>query len=263
VDIDELLAHNRVPDEDPEPSVPLWMVTLADMLMNLLTFFVLLLSFATLDNTRYRQVVGSVQSAFSAQGKQFSTEQVEALLRNVLDQAAKQPAGEGVLPGSNAVLDLKQSQSVVQSAFEGAPPDSVQVVPTPEGVMVRVDGKLLFPSGTAELRPEATPVLDLIAKMMDRYAFDLYIMGHTDSVPIQSAKFPSNWELSAARATAALKYFSAKGAAPDRLVAVGFADSRPIADNASPEGRGRNRRVEFLFKAPQALPQGGYRPATP
>ncbi|RMG90551.1 MAG: flagellar motor protein, partial [Candidatus Dadabacteria bacterium] len=140
---------------------------------------------------------------------------------------------------------------------------AAEVTMDEEGVTVRVEGKLLFPSGSAELKPEAAAVLDRIAALIKKYTFDLYILGHTDSVPIHTERFPSNWELSSARATAALRYLVERGADPARLVAVGFADSRPIAPNDTPEGRARNRRVEFVFKSPEALPQGGYRPARP
>ena len=131
------------------------------------------------------------------------------------------------------------------------------------GITVRVEGGLMFASGSDQLRPEATPVMERVSALLGKYTFDLYILGHTDSVPIRTSRFPSNWELSSARATATLRHLVAQGADPQRLVAVGFADSRPIDRNDSPEGRERNRRVEFLFKNPESMPSGGFRPADP
>jgi chemotaxis protein MotB len=156
----------------------------------------------------------------------------------------------------------EKALSVIQAVFQEVGP-TAEVFQDEGGVTVRFEGKVLFVSGSADFRPEAAPILDRLASLLRKYTFDLYILGHTDSIPIETSRFPSNWELSGARAAAALRYLAERGADPQRLVAAGFADSRPVAPNDSPEGRARNRRVEFVFKNPEALPSGEFRPARP
>ena len=126
-----------------------------------------------------------------------------------------------------------------------------------------MEGRVLFLAGDANVRPQAAVALARVAGLLRRYTFDLYILGHTDAAPIETTQFPSNWELSGARASAVLRHLVERGASPQRVVAVGFADSRPLAPNDTPEGRARNRRVEFVFKTPEALSGGGFKPARP
>lgn len=257
--MDEL--RNKGPQEEAEEGAPAWMATFADMSTLLLTFFVLLLSFANMDVVKFREMLGSVKDAFGVQkeiwGDYIARSQTP--IEQMLEQTMKEESqGQTEEQG----MSMQQFLSIVQALFQELG-GAAEVTMDEEGVTVRVEGKLLFPSGSANLKPEAAAVLDRIAALIKKYTFDLYILGHTDSVPIHTERFPSNWELSSARATAALRYLVERGADPARLVAVGFADSRPIAPNDTPEGRARNRRVEFVFKSPEALPQGGYRPARP
>ncbi len=262
MNIEELLNQSG-PQEEVEEGAPMWMATFADMSTLLLTFFVLLLSFANMDAQKFREMLGSVKDAFGVQKQtpgDYMQRSSNPLDFSILEQEQKSE-GEGAASSrGEGSLSMDQAMSVMQAMFEDLG-EGVEVVMGEEGVTVRVDGKLLFPSGAAEVRPEGLPVLDRVATLMHKYTFDLYIVGHTDSVPIQTPQFPSNWELSAARATASLRYLLQRGAEGERLVAVGFADSRPLADNTTPEGRARNRRVEFLFKNPDTMPEGGFKPA--
>ncbi len=261
MDLNDLL-NTGGEEEEAEEGAPAWMATFADMSTLLLTFFVLLLSFANMDAQKFREMLGSIKDAFGVQKETWgdymarSQQAIDMVL-----QKAEDGQGEGEA-GEQQSVSMQQFLSIVQAMFQevGA---AAEVYMDEEGVTVRVQGKLLFPSGSADLKPEARPVLDRVLALLQKYTFDLYILGHTDSVPIHTEKFPSNWELSAARATAALRYLVDRGADPTRLVAVGFADSRPVAPNDTPEGRARNRRVEFLFRNPESLPTGGFRPARP
>ncbi len=107
---------------------------------------------------------------------------------------------------------------------------------------------LFFNSGEASIRPEFIPVLNALGKSLERIPNLIRIEGHTDSVPIQTAKFPSNWELSTARATSVVRYFLANfNFHPKKLSATGFAEFRPIAPNSTPEGRALNRRVDVVI----------------
>ena len=108
---------------------------------------------------------------------------------------------------------------------------------------------MLFNSGSADLLPEAGYILsDIVQIIRNNPHYDVDIQGHTDNHPINTAKFASNWELSAIRATTVLRYLIEDGISQERLTATGFADLRPVASNYTPEGRSKNRRVEFVLK---------------
>ena len=125
----------------------------------------------------------------------------------------------------------------------------VQTVITRQGLVVRVlTDNLLFASGQATLEPAGEPLLnEVIALLNVDRAHPITVEGNTDNQPIQSAEFPSNWELSAIRATTVLRYLLAHGVTDQRLSAAGFADLHPIASNATAAGRAKNRRVDIVL----------------
>jgi chemotaxis protein MotB len=272
--VEDLLNQNG-PAEEVEEGAPAWMATFADMATLLMTFFVLLLSFANMDAQKFNEMLGSVKDAFGVQKETFGQyralsdsmisaevqREIEAQMQAAADAQGK-AASQSMQSGADAMMQMEQAMSIIESLFESLE-GVADVFMDENGITVRVKGGLLFASGEAELRPESAPVMERVAALLTKYTFDLYILGHTDSVPIRTSRYPSNWELSSARATAALRQLAERGANPQRLVAVGFADSRPIASNDTPEGRERNRRVEFLFKNPESLPGGGFQPANP
>jgi chemotaxis protein MotB len=116
---------------------------------------------------------------------------------------------------------------------------------------VNILDRILFDSGEAELKPEGMQVLDQVGKVLAQFPNrQIHVIGHTDNVPIRASartKYPSNWELSTARATAAVRYLGEKGGiAPHRMGAVGYGEFHPLADNATPEGRAKNRRIAIV-----------------
>ncbi len=120
---------------------------------------------------------------------------------------------------------------------------------TGEGVMVRMGDDMLFDSGKARIKNQATPVMDIVLQAFKGKFKDIYVEGHTDNVPIKSTKYPSNWELSGARSMSVVKYLNKKGKVPpSQLTAVGHGEHRPLVDNSSRSNRAKNRRVEIFFK---------------
>ena len=115
--------------------------------------------------------------------------------------------------------------------------------------MIRIREKALFPSGSAELVPESQLVGPVVAGLLAAIPENVVISGHTDNVPISTGQFPSNWELSSSRALNFMKFLLASNATlnPARFSAIGYSEYRPIADNATEEGRTQNRRVEILI----------------
>lgn len=124
--------------------------------------------------------------------------------------------------------------------------EGVEVSHVAEGISLRVEDHLLFESANAELIGSGRNVIDSLLAIIQRYEGDVSVEGHSDSQRISTERFPSNWELSSARATAVLRHLQAAGIDGTRLKAVGFGDTRPLADNDTSEGRAKNRRVEVI-----------------
>ncbi len=223
--------------KDGPKGAPAWMVTYADMVTLLMCFFVVLLSFANMDVTKFREMMGSIRDALGVQRDDagFFAPRVPPTPKLVLD------------------TELEQLYSEMGASFETALDDyglgdSIEVETSGEGVMLRLEGSLIYQPGSASMNDEALAVLGRLAEMMsDVYLEDMMLMveGHTDAAQISGDRYPSNWELSSARAAGALRTLLDLGVPDSQVVALGFAASRPLATNDTPEGRARNRRVEF------------------
>ena len=123
----------------------------------------------------------------------------------------------------------------------------VRLLETSRGVTIEINDSILFSPGQARLQAESAYALQVVASVLADSDFPITIEGHTDNVPISTAQFPSNWELSAVRATTVLRLFNEVGVGAERLTAIGYGDTRPVETNISPDGRARNRRVSILI----------------
>jgi len=221
-----------------------WLATFADLSTLLLCFFVLLFSISSIDNKKFRSIMNEVR---------FS-------LGNVVPMTALEH--EEVKDGGDAVVNLLPKQKTVASELEQIISDeklsSSTVVDMGDGeALLRIGGKVMFESASADINPRALTALDKIIDIALKYPqYYLDIKGHTDNLPISAGKFLSNWELSALRATTVLRYMLEKGLEADRLTATGYADTQPLVPNLTSENRARNRRVEFLFKNGKSHDQG-------
>jgi len=138
--------------------------------------------------------------------------------------------------------------------------EQIKFIIEKRGLVIRVSDRLFFESGDASIRPEFIPMLDVLARAFEEIPNHIRIEGHTDSVPINTPKFPSNWELSTARATTIIRYLLANfSLKQERLSATGYAEFHPIESNRTPEGRLQNRRVDFVVLSNKEMedePQG-------
>jgi len=223
-----------------EEGAPAWMATFADLATLLMTFFVLLLSFANMDVVKFRQMAGSVKDAFGTQVESPGTFEEKS------DTAVTIQLSEE----EDRTIDMMQMgerirKTVEEQGLEG----KTEIKVDDSGVILTVDGTFMFDGGSAKLKPEFEKFLAEIAKIIEEHDYPLAIEGHSDNIPIKSPIYPSNWELSSSRATAVLRYLIEKYNVPaNRLMAVGYSDTRPLVPNNSPENRAKNRRVEFHFK---------------
>lgn len=233
-------------------AVPEWSITFADMMSLLLVFFIMLVSYSSMDLVKYRAMVTSMKQGFGVRHE-------AAMAVPSAGDAGSGEAGSGQA-GPGQAAEERDSREVVESleamARASGPGGPIELYHTPDGVRLRVEGRILFPFGRSDLKPDAEALILRLAPLFARYPYRIWIEGHTDDVPIQNEVYPSNWELSAARAGSVVRGLIHSGGVPaGRLVAVGYAETRPVASNADEAGRARNRRVEFLLsKSPLPVP---------
>ena len=256
----------------PPPGAPAWMATFGDMMSLLLTFFVLLLSFANMDVQKFKDAMASVQGALvggpTTMREAPNTSMLE--LSDTVNNAATPPVDTtpGYTPGGEAEerpdtetvaagrADLEALASLQEMVDDGGMSDDIDVKSTPRGLVVRVKGNLFFADGGDSLGKSSTKVLDEIAAILDIYPYDLTIEGHTDDIPIHTERFPSNWELSTGRAIAVMRYLHQANHIPSsRMAVAGYADTHPLFANDTPAHRAANRRVEFVFHHGETAPK--------
>lgn len=226
--------------------VPSWYVTFADLSTLMLTFFVLLVSFSNNDIVKFREMLGSIKGAFGVTEEQLGKAQSFLSGEEVFGKTEKKD-------GSDISAEIKKEVENTREMLEAMSSESkllqnLSVASRKNEVSLRVDGGTFFFPGSAKITPEGSRLARGVAELLSRADYNLTIEGHTDSIPISTGIFPSNWELSGVRATTVLRFFLKMGISPDRLNAIGYADTRPVADNETAEGRAKNRRVEFILK---------------
>lgn len=248
---------------------PKWMATFADMSTLLMTFFVLMLSMASIDIAEFREMLGSVKEAFGVDAKTHGDYQavvddnVKVVVvekhRPLVDEQQDQSERPDVdyenefanaVAQAEAIEQAKQEQAVsdIRRAIDQTDMgDMAEIQSGKNGIRVRVKGALLFDPGQASLKATASPFMDGLVVVLKKFSYFLLVEGHTDSIPISTDRFPSNWELSGARASAVLRHLIDMQIDPRRLTCVGLSDNFPLASNSSSEGRAKNRRVEFVM----------------
>lgn len=227
---------------DKPAGAPLWMVSFADMMTTLMAFFVLLYSMSMVDVTKFQEVVISLNGAFGVLSGGPGVLYLADLPTNI-------PPGDERVPTQITplyVIREKYAKQIEMLAVDGR----IETEITDQGLKLRFTDRTLFAPGSAQLRPDAGEVLGLVADMLLEVPNRVAIEGHTDSTPINTAQFPSNWELSTARATAVVHYFiENEGITPHRLTAAGYGEYWPLVPNDTPERRAYNRRVEIMILA--------------
>jgi chemotaxis protein MotB len=217
-----------------------WLVSYADFITLLFAFFVVMYSISSVNEGKFRVLSQSIVAAFNPSS--YSARKIEV--------------GPTASTSSSSPSQIKEV-ALLKEAFGELHKDKVSVFQDGRGVVVRMSNAFVFPSGSSEILPEAADSLEQIAKVLVPLPNSIRVEGHTDDVPINTALFPSNWELSAARAINIVKLLTRMGVEPSRQEAVGYGEYRPIASNDSPEGQGMNRRVEVVILKPEDSPSAG------
>jgi chemotaxis protein MotB len=219
-----------------------WMVTFSDLIMLLLTFFVLLLSMSSMDQRKLKEIILHVRE--SAGLLEFSR------VRGITDLATfvKRHRKE---KETYFMIDRDLLRYLFMPAMESDSKieEIIDITDDERGLVISFQEAIMFDPGEATLKKEAFPVLDTIARAISSSPNDILIMGHTDNVPVQSKLYKSKWELSSYRGLSVLEYFlKEKGLSPSRFSVGGYGPSRPLYPNDTPENRTLNRRIEIIFK---------------
>ncbi|ADU50807.1 OmpA/MotB domain protein [Thermaerobacter marianensis DSM 12885] len=254
-----------------------WLLTYADLITLLLAFFVVMYAMSEVNATRYRALAASLRAAFATAGEALiDTKGISPDARKVLDglnQDTGQPFPPSTAPGTNPAPEENpggQGEGPGRLPVVTGPPgeeerlrDLVDQVNaalrdaglggrasaqlTDRGVAIIFEDQVFFDLGRADLRPEGRELLRRLAPILARVPGTILVEGHTDNLPIHSDRFPSNWELSTARATTVVRFLAEQaGLDPRRLAAAGYGEWRPRFPNTSEANRARNRRVEIV-----------------
>lgn len=224
-----------------------WLLTYADLITLLLILFIMLYSMSMIDAQKFKDLMQNLRAAFGGvlvQGPTFL-----------------QGSGDRIIP------DLVPR---LAAAVEGAGGDGqgARVFRNERGIVVRLmTDNVLFDRASADIKPEMKAILDAVAGPLKDAGLPVLVEGHTDDLPMRGGRYPSNWELSTARATAVVRHLIEAGKVPaSRLSAAGYAEHHPVMSNASEIGRSRNRRIDVIVlegagprqtSAPAPAPAGG------
>jgi len=232
------------------------MVSYADFITLLFAFFVVMYALSSVNEGKYRVLSDSMVSAFRHESGAAAGQSVVVMSGS---PSAHKPL---VISKVQEAVKLKQrdkmrniAKEILQAMAPLVEQGKVRVLETSRGVTIEINDSILFSPGQALLQPASIKAMRAIAEVLAAADFPITIEGHTDNVPISTPQFPSNWELSAVRATTVLRLFLDGGVTAERLTAIGYADTRPVEPNLLAEGRARNRRVTILIDS--AIPEKG------
>lgn len=254
-----------------------WLISYADFITLLFAFFVVMYSISQVNDNKYRVLSETFIEAFNQPNDAKASAEVQAQLNPsndvitpiemgktavhpavnneqtpiISDQATKSEQVVGALDNQHTETptsdELTQISDLVSEKFSQLIDDQlIQVSSNELWLQIELKDSILFASGGADPSAQALLIFDEIAGILKNYSNPVQVEGFTDNVPINSARYPTNWELSTARASAIVKVLASKGIAPERLSAVGYGEYQPIASNATDQGRAQNRRVAIM-----------------
>ncbi len=210
-----------------------WLLTYADMITLMMVFFIVLYSMSMVDAGKYAGLQRSLTQAFLPGG-------------TLLAVKTTPDTGPGGMAPERDVLEVL-GEDVAQALAGLTEAGEVKIIYNERGIIISLQGTVLYALGDAEIRPGAEPVMHEIAQAISRVKNYVAVEGYTDDIPISTAQFPTNWELSTRRATNLIRFLvDREGLSPDRFVAVGYGEYRPLFPNTTAENRAKNRRVDIV-----------------
>jgi len=234
-----------------------WLVSYADFITLLFAFFVVMYAISSVNEGKYRVLSDSLNEVFQTKPTSPTPIQFDNALQdqpslsnepdfiNIPVPPPEANYDENLTPPENPELE-SLSEDISKAVQPLIDDDLINIKKTDFWLEIDIKSSILFKSGGAQLSEDAEDVLAIIASLLKTYPNDIQVEGFTDDVPISTRFFPSNWELSSSRAASVVHLFEAEGLDPKRMLAIGYGQHRPIADNALEEGRNTNRRVNLV-----------------
>ena len=246
-----------------------WMVSYADFITLLFAFFVMLYSISIVNTGKFKVLSESLTAAFTDPQRSLEPIQIGDPVRAPAEMSKlmpSEPIAEPIRPTEmrqmaklvdvdpeilqNASKQLDEIQKRVETAMsEMIDQGAITVQRSEYWIEIEMNSSVLFESGSSILYPRVVPILTQLGRVMIDFPNHVHVEGYTDTVPINTETFPSNWELSGSRAATVVRLFEFTGIKPDRLAAIGYGEYYPVADNSNAEGRARNRRVVAVVLA--------------
>lgn len=223
-----------------------WLISYADFITLLFAFFVVMYSISSINEGKFRVLSDSLNSAFRNQPSTMDPVQIGSPVKSMhtSTQQMENAKEEQQIVSLQPIADAMEE--VLADLIEA---NMAEIRVDEEWIEIDIKTTVLFPSGSAVLQPLALPILHRIAKVLKKFSNPIHVEGFTDNVPISTQIFPSNWELSAARAASVVHLFMNEGVQPQQMVAIGYGEYRPIAPNNTFEGKQKNRRVVLVILA--------------
>jgi chemotaxis protein MotB len=252
----------RYQHREPQIGTERWVVSYADFITLLLAFFVVMYSISSVNEGKYRVLSTSLSGIFLGAERSFNQVPVgDFSVREpnrdigLLDQTSSQVPGR-IEPAADAAQSevLTQIQTDAKARFQELIADGeLSISANKLWLEIEIGSGVLFASGRATPSQSADAILDALASLLKPYPNPIHVEGYTDNQPIQSELFPSNWELSAARAAGVVRMLAHFGVDPQRMVAVGYAEYQPKVSNLSASGRSKNRRVVIIVSRDEGV----------
>ncbi|MFD2366411.1 flagellar motor protein MotD [Pseudoduganella sp. GCM10020061] len=234
----------RKPFQEEPEQTERWLISYADFITLLFAFFVVMYAISSVNEGKYRVFSDSLGSAFGGSGTQTTAGEPQVIqLPNIIQRKRAEAARRERERLARISADLASALGPLVKAGK------VRITQTAQGILVDIDTSVLFEEGDAALQLEALDPLRQVAAVLRSDKHAIQVEGHTDTTPIATPRFASNWELSAVRAGSVVRLLADAGIAPARLTVLGYGDTRPVASNATPTGRARNRRVAITILA--------------
>ena len=230
-----------------------WLVSYADFITLLFAFFVVMYALSSVNEGKYRILSDSLVTAFRNNVHLDTSSQLPLIQTTPISFIPKGAPSLGKTKDPQKQKQRENMRNVAREILDVMAPlvaqGKVRVIETERGVTIEINDSVLFETGQAIPHPGIVKAMHAIGRLLAPTDFLVTIEGHTDNVPIRTLQFPSNWELSAVRATTVLRLFLDENINPERLTAIGYADTRPVESNLDTVGRARNRRVNILIDA--------------
>jgi chemotaxis protein MotB len=247
----------RKPKHEEHENHERWLVSYADFITLLFAFFVVMYAISSVNEGKYRVLSDSLVSAFQKAprstlpiplGKEVPSSAPAS--SNLIKHTLPVRKGDTAQNAQRKQQEIKM-KSIAKDILQVLAPlvkgGQVSVTQSSRGIAVQINASVLFPPALANLEGESVKALIAVAKVIAPVDNAIQVEGYSDNSPISTTAYPSNWELSSARASSVVRLFVANGVAPERLVAMGYAENRSVDSNDTPEGRARNRRVTIMI----------------